>query len=448
MKKEAAIKIIIIIAIALFFSTLIVNDISAVKKDKLEVKIYLSETATDDNVQNTATPHTTVTSSVKPVSTPTPVPTPTMEPYTEIVIGAVGDIMVHDRQVNDAYMAGERNGYSFYHWFEYIKPALLYPDLMIANLEGPIAGSEDGYNGYPRFNFPDEIVPAMMDAGIDVALNANNHIFDRNMEGLARTLEVLDDYGMNHTGVWSSKSERNKPLVLDVSGIKVGIVSATYSLNGFEKGIDDEVLEWLVCYIEPEQVKEQIDLCREYGAEVVIVCPHMGDELVKTPRSEMQDYAHSYIEMGADIVFACHPHVLQPAEMYDTVLEDGSNHTGIIYYSLGNFVSGMYGVSKETGAVAYVTLRRDNASGDISIKNAEYLPTSTLRYGNFEGGDLYHILPIGQCLDFPEMIEDISPNRSCFYRLQCEWDIAIDTLGDDVVKVLRYMPEEANETND
>jgi poly-gamma-glutamate synthesis protein (capsule biosynthesis protein) len=165
----------------------------------------------------------------------------------------------------------------------------------------------------------------------------------------------------------------------------------------------------------------------------------MGDERKTETRRGIRDYAEGYIKLGADIVFASHPHTLQPVEMYETKLEDGSDHKGIIFYSLGNFVSGMYGITCETGAIAYVTLRRDNISGDISILGSEYLPTSTLRHGNY--GDLYHILPIGQFLDFPEQYEDINPDSGCFYRLEHEWNVATSILGDEVSKILRYMPQ-------
>ena len=369
---------------------------------------------------------------------PTLEPTPTPQPYTDIIIGAAGDIMAHIRQIEDANDAGGKEGYAFYHWFEFIKPALSYPDLMIANLEGPIAGEERGYNGYPMFNFPDEIVPAMMDAGIDVALNANNHVMDRMIEGLHRTIDVLDDAGMYHTGAWKSREDKNEPLVIDVCGIKVGVISATYSLNGLERRLEPEVLGYTVCYIDPEQVKERIELCREYGAEAIVVCPHMGDELYTHSRREFIEYAHSYIEMGADIVFACHPHVVQPIENYETVLEDGTRRKGVIFYSLGNLVSGMYGVEKETGAIGYVTLRRDNHSGEVSLQEAKYLPISTLRHS--QSGYLYHIVPVGQCLDFPSMIDKLLPSKGNFNRMQRSWDIAVEVMGTQEAELLRYMP--------
>ena len=386
------------------------------------------------------TPTASSTPTPTPEPTPSPEPTPTPEPYTEIVIGGAGDIMCHVRQADDAYAAAGEEGYSFLHWFKYIKPALEYPDLMIANLEGPIAGEEKEYNGYPYFNFPDAITDAIVYSGIDVILNANNHVMDKGIDGLKRTLDVLDDAGIAHTGIWKSAEERSNPLVIDVNGIKVGVVSATYSLNGFEKGIDSETLEYLVCFIEKEQVKAQIDLCKKNGAEVIVVSPHMGDELQTHTRKGIRDLARGYIEMGADIVFAHHPHVVQPVEKYETVLEDGTNRSGIIYYSLGNLVSGQYGVIKEVGAIGYVNLRRDNMTGEIEITAARYLPVYTLRHG--ERGYLYHIVPLGHCLDNPEYIADLEPIRSRFIRMQSAWEIVTEVMGEEPAELIKYIPEE------
>ena len=386
----------------------------------------------------------TIAPSDVPAATPAATPAPTLEPgpdpepYTDIVLGAAGDIMVHIRQIDDADAAGGADGYSFYHWFELIKPALLYPDLMIANLEGPIGGEELGYNGYPMFSFPDEIVPACKDAGIDVLLTANNHAMDRDVAGMERTIDVLDAGGMLHTGTWKSPEARAVPMIVDVKGIKVGIISATYSMNGLERRLEPEVRGYIVCFIDKEEVRARIDLCKKYGAEVIVICPHMGDELASDTRAGIRDYAESYIEMGADIVFASHPHVVQPIVEHEVKMEDGTTHKGIIFYSLGNLVSGMYGVIKEAGMIGYVDIRRDNATGEISIEKVSYLPTYTLRHG--ERGNLYHIVPEGQCLDFPGMIEHLAPVKSNFYRMNEAWEHTVAVVGSDTAELLRYMP--------
>ena len=389
--------------------------------------------------QKTTEPTKTPQATLKTTPTATPAATPQPEPYTDIILGGAGDIMVHIRQIDDADVAGGDEGYSFYHWFELIKPALEYPDLMIANLEGPIGGEESGYNGYPLFNFPDEIVPAVKDSGIDVLVTANNHAMDRDVSGMERTIDMLDAGDMLHTGTWKSPEARAVPLIVDVKGIKVGIISATYSMNGFERRLEPEVREYIVCFIDKEEVRERIDLCRENGAEVVVVCPHMGDELASYARMGVRSYAESYIEMGADIVFASHPHVVQPIVEHEVELEDGTTRKGIIFYSLGNFVSGMYGVIKEAGMIGYVDIRRDNATGEISLTKVSYLPTYTLRHG--EPGNLYHIVPEGQCLDFPEMVDDISEVKCNLYRINDAWEHTISVVGKDTAELLRYMPE-------
>ncbi|MCK5128567.1 MAG: CapA family protein [Clostridiales bacterium] len=428
MKKALIIAIIIVISvIALNFSDIVDSSVAVPTEE-----IVLQNVATQ-TVAPTATP--------TPIITPTasPVPTPTIEPYTDIVIGGTGDIMCHIQQVEDASLAADGEGYSFYHWFEFIKPALEYPDLMIANLEGPIAGEEQEYNGYPMFNFPDEIIPAVKDAGIDVLLNGNNHIMDKKIPGIQRTIQMLDDADIAHTGAWESAEARAKPLVIDVKGIKVGVISATYSLNGFAKHIDPDVLEYLVCFIDEEQVKKQIDLCKEFGAEVIVVSPHMGDEFEVHTRRGIRAYGEAYIKMGADIVFGHHPHVLREVVNMEVTLDDGSTRSGIIFWSLGNFVASMYGVQKEAGLIAYVGIRRDNHTGDISITTVEYLPTWNYRHGR--DGYAYHILPVGTCIDFPEYYEKTNPDQGAVYRLDAVWRSTTELLGDEVATPLRYVPE-------
>lgn len=373
---------------------------------------------------------------------PTVEPTPTIEAYTDIIIGATGDIICHIQQINGAKTAGKGDGYSFYEWFDYIKPALQYPDLMIANLEGPIAGEDEEYNGYPMFNFPDEIIPAIKDAGIDVLLNGNNHIMDQKIQGIENTIDMLDAAGVSHTGAWKSLESRQIPLVIDVEGIKVGIISATYSLNGFEQHLSPQELKYLVCYIDTKQIEAQINLCREYGAEFIIVSPHMGDEFVKHPRRGIRAYAEEYIRLGADIVFGHHPHVLQQVDSIEVEAEDGTTKNGIIFYSLGNFISSMYGVSKEAGCIAYVEIRRNNATREITIKNVEYLPTWTYRHG--KNNEVFNILPVGTSLDYPEKLKPLEISKGAVYRLRAVWDATIETLDNKVATPLRYIPKAAN----
>jgi poly-gamma-glutamate synthesis protein (capsule biosynthesis protein) len=67
----------------------------------------------------------------------------------------------------------------------------------------------------------------------------------------------------------------------------------------------------------------------ELSADIIVVIPHWGFEYQTTPDQKQIDWAHLFIDNGADLVVGGHPHVIQPSEEY---------RGKMIYYSLGNFV--------------------------------------------------------------------------------------------------------------
>lgn len=390
---------------------------------------------------------------IAPTELPTAVPTATPEPmpqYTNIVVGFTGDIIGHERLIeNGIIWDNGTKSYSYDHILQYIRPALEYPDLMIANLESPVAGEAAGYSvtNSLTFNFPDEIVNAIKASGIDMVLNANNHASDKNPEGLYRTLDMLDSVGLMHTGGWRSPEERAIPTVIDLQGIKVGIVSATFSLNGRESHVSDEVLKYMTCFIDKEQVREQIDLCREHGAEIVIVSPHMGDEYQQYTRAGIRSYAKAYIKLGADLVVAHHPHVLQPSELLQVTLDDGTVKEGIVFYSIGNFMHNQVTLDsdfarevRETGIVLYVNIQKDNYTGEVKIKSLEYLPIWMLRRSDLSPR-IYAVLPAGNQIDFESSPYDQLPlSTSNFKSLQRAWNLALSQIGTNYATPLSEVP--------
>jgi|GEM_PF-2229874 len=404
---------------------------------------------------NTSTPSPTkvITHTPEPTDEPTPEPTATPEPmpqYTDIVVGFAGDIIAHEKVLdNSIHWDNGKKSYVFEPIFKYIKPALEYPDLMVANLESPIAGKQAGYSKYPSltFNFPDEMVDAIKYSGIDMVLNANNHACDKNPEGLYRTLDMLDSADIMHTGAWRSLEEKAEPTVVDIKGIKVGIVSATYSLNGREAYISEDILEYLTCFIDRDQVKEQIDSCRENGAEIVIVSPHMGDEYQQYTREGIRAYGRAYIELGADVVIAHHPHVIQGSELIQVTLDDGTVREGVCFWSIGNFMSNQVTLSKdfarevrETGVIVYVNIQKDNYSSDVKIKSLEYLPVWMLRRADLHPR-IYAILPAGDKIDHAlAPYNELPLSESNFRSLERAWVLATSQVGTEYAIPLSTIP--------
>ncbi len=97
----------------------------------------------------------------------------------------------------------------------------------------------------------------------------------------------------------------------------------------------------------------------------MIVSFHWGGELVTELRDYQEALGRRAIDVGADLVFGHHPHVLQGVEVYKGKL---------IAYSLGNFAFGSYSKNARTSAILRVTFQGKG------IKRAELIPINVFNH--------------------------------------------------------------------
>ena len=403
-----------------------------------------------------ATTEPSVTINETPISTPiilSAESTPSPEPYTTIILGSTGDIMCHLMQLKDAQHAADGDyeytldgdeSYAFDHWFKFISPSLEYADLMIGNLETTIASDNSLLTGYPFFATPKDLLPSLQAAGFDVLVSGNNHILDKEQLGLISTVNALDEYGIYHTGAWASAESKNVPLVIDVKGVKIGIISATCSLNDQDRLLSQDEKSYMYTMTDDlNEISRLIALSKSYGADVIVVCPHWGYENSTMPDAQSIALAQEYIKSGADIVFAHHPHVLQPVDMVTVTLDDGTQREGIVFWSLGNFISNqMSDLEMLTGAIAYVGVTKNNSTGAISLDYASYVPIWTyISYDRKTDTKSYCVLPVGEVLDYPENI-DLFDAYALNDALNAAWELAVKRLGNDTAQPLRSVPAE------
>lgn len=189
-----------------------------------------------------------------------------------ITLAVVGDLMCHASQFQDARTP---EGFDFRPAFEPLRSYLAKADLAFGNLETVIAGPDARFTGYPTFNTPVEYLDAVRDAGFDVLTTANNHALDRGAVGVDRTLEALDNRGLRHTGTARTRQEREQPLVVDVKGLRLGVLAYTYGTNGIPlpKG-----RPFAVNLIDRQAIADDISRAREAGAETIAVFLHWGHE--------------------------------------------------------------------------------------------------------------------------------------------------------------------------
>ena len=74
------------------------------------------------------------------------------------------------------------------------------------------------------------VYQAVEEAGVDFVSTANNHCMDRGLDGLKRTITILDAVGLSHDGTHIDIRE-NEPFIADVMDTRVAIIPFTYGTN-------------------------------------------------------------------------------------------------------------------------------------------------------------------------------------------------------------------------
>lgn len=323
-----------------------------------------------------------------------------------IEIVATGDFLIH-KEILETQYNEQSDTYDFKNTIQYVKDYLNNADLTIVNMEGTLSGLDNyGYSGYPSFNAPDELADAMKWVGVDVVNNMNNHSLDRDVRGFNRTRSVLKERSFDIIGTRESTND-NRYLIKDVNGIKVGIISYSYSMTaeGGTRGLNgtsipEEFYPLMNTFREDtldldfQEMKEQILDMRNNGAEVIIFYMHWGDEYELEPNSTQIKIAKFLANQNVDIIFGTHPHSLQPIDIIES--EDGTNETAVIY-SMGNFLSSqrterIQNPYTEDGVIVSVRLSKNTKTNEIKIEYPTYIPTWVNWYEK-DGRLFYEVVP-------------------------------------------------------
>ncbi|MEG2323355.1 MAG: CapA family protein [Anaerovoracaceae bacterium] len=321
----------------------------------------------------------------------------------DLSIMCVGDIMVHEPQLASQYDS-ETGKYSYDNNFKYVKPYIKGADLALCNVETTFAGKP--YTGYPTFSAPETLATAIKNAGFDIAITSNNHMMDKGLDGVKRTLKILRENKLETVGSILTQEEK-RYAIKDVKGVKVGVVSYTYE-NGTGEGstsingnpISDEAAASINSFNfntldeDLPKMKEVIKQAKDAGAEIVVAYFHWGEEYEMSSNDSQKDLAKKIAASGADVIFASHPHVLQETDVL-TVGDTGKKVP--VFYSMGNFLSNQRSETlnnrhTEQGVMAKVNLTYEKNKGITNIA-LDGIPTWVDKY-SAGGKDVYEIVPL------------------------------------------------------
>lgn len=236
----------------------------------------------------------------------------------------VGDIMTHPNIVKSF-----ENKDILFDLKDYLKG-----DIVFANLEFTVDTNKPSMP-YPEFNGSIEYLRYFFNY-FNLFSVANNHAYDQGAQAEAETIAEIERNNKLIIG-GSTNSKYIKPLITNINNIPIFLSAYTMLDNGISyRSNENGYFYFMNFFPKKEDLIEKIkdDLKLATNNELKIISLHFGLEYTTKPEKKTIEIARDLIENGVDIIIGHHPHVPRCSEIYE-----GTNHKGIIIYSLGNFIA-------------------------------------------------------------------------------------------------------------
>jgi poly-gamma-glutamate synthesis protein (capsule biosynthesis protein) len=203
-------------------------------------------------------------------------------------------------------------------------------DVTLANLECCI--SERGQRWPdPRkpffFRAPPVAAHRLAEWGVNAVTLANNHALDYGTDALTDTLDHLAGVGVAAVGAGADATASRRPLRLTAGAVSVDVLAfadhpADYAATERDPGIAYAdlrrgAIDWVT------------DTVRSLGADVIVVTPHWGPNMVAAPMGAVRAGASALVRAGATVVAGHSAHVFHGV---------GSVAGCPVMYDLGDFL--------------------------------------------------------------------------------------------------------------
>jgi len=190
-------------------------------------------------------------------------------------------------------------------------------DLVVLNLECCVSERgepwlEPGHLFF--FRAPPPAVECLAELGVGCVTLANNHALDFGPLALLDTLDHLARAGIACVGAGANTSEARRPAVLSVRGVEVAVLGVTDHPADFAAGPDRPGVAYANLWDEPVPgwLVDEVAAARQ-RADVVVVTPHWGPNMVTSPLPHVRAAAARLVEAGATLVAGHSAHVFHGA---------------------------------------------------------------------------------------------------------------------------------------
>ncbi|MBO4309587.1 MAG: CapA family protein [Lachnospiraceae bacterium] len=240
-----------------------------------------------------------------------------MEKTALIFTGDIGFDKYMDKRWEDANLLSDE-----------VRSFLSSGDHLIVNVEGPLYEKKQAEATSGTLSLLHGMDPKVGDflegIGADIWNICNNHIMDAGEEGMISTLQNAASHRALTLGAGRNEEEARKPVVLNEAG-GIGLIGVGYQRACRKAGESTPgCYSWSDLENIEKDIKEIKKKCRW-----CIISAHAGEEFTALPSPYTRERYLKFLDMGADIIIAHHPHVPMNYETFPGKA---------IFYSLGNFI--------------------------------------------------------------------------------------------------------------
>ena len=322
------------------------------------------------------------TTNPSPTATATMSPTPTKPPVTTLLFTGV---IVPARCVQAAIDARGDHDYLY----DEVREIITQADLAVGTLNATMSDYPPHTGCVSTYVLVGdaENADALARSGFDVMSVATNHIKNCGLTNCGNraffdTLDNLERVGILPVGAGANHAEAMQPVVVELNGVRFGIVSLGQIETMAFAGEDTPG----IAVLNEENLEAAIDAARQVS-DVVILMPHWGPEDVPWPGYIQRNLAQQAVAAGADLVVGNHTHVVQAVQEIEGVQ---------VFYGLGNFVFDQWPRDHQQGVILLVKFE------GTQYKGYDFIPTHVDQDGQV------HIADPEEAAEILERIEQAS----------------------------------------
>ena len=333
----------------------------------------------------------------------------TTQEVTTATVLAVGDNLVQPSLL--ASGQSETGAWNYDSVYANLKSDIQAADIAMVNQETPFTTDHSAVSGTAPYATPTEVGDALINAGFNVITSATALIDDNGSSMINETLNYWETSHPDVTlvGIHKSQTSTNTAKIVEINGIKIAFLDYTFPAYGSQSGISDNSADTtgssassgstatsssskgsMIDTFNTADVAAAIKQAKS-SADCVIFSANWGKTEEPMPTEYEKEWANFLMEQGVDVVIGTNPNVLQPYGY----LTDDSGHNMLIYYSLGNFVTGQETLKQLLGGMAAFTIQKtvDGDQTSIQIQDATLTPLvmhysyDTLEYAPYKLDD-------------------------------------------------------------